>query len=74
MIKASKLSIVHSEKSFPKLMESIYDGTIVLFIKPNAGIKIHGNNSSRSSFEDFTDDWNMTSFIDYNYPITLENV
>ncbi len=59
----------HSKsKSFPKIMCSRLNGTIVLFEEEKKGVALCGPDTGI-----YTTGWNMEFFVDYEETITLKN-
>ncbi len=58
-------------KPFPKLMKSV-NGNVVLFYKNGEGVLIEKVTSERLAGE-YTTEWDMDNFTDYNEPITIQN-
>lgn len=58
-------------KSFPKIMKSKSD-TVVLFIAEKTGTVIM-EKKPVWGIGHYSEDWEMTSFTDYNEPIILQN-
>ena len=69
-----KATVTNMEKKtipFPKLMQS-NRGKIVFFSGPCVGILLH-NAQSPNLVWNFSDDWNMDAFFDFEGSITLSN-
>jgi len=62
-----------SEKSFPKLMKSLYTDVIVLFLRDRQGTVVSGVSKDGHTIGQYVPDWNMFNFIDYDGEITLSN-
>jgi len=69
MIK-SKVSLA-SKNDYPKIMKSKNSGLVVLFSKSELGTVILGNELHDCG--EFSDDWDMSSFTDFDGSITLSN-
>lgn len=63
------------EKPFPKLM-TCQDGVIYYFIRKGYGLPIANWDEEKwEQFETITaDNWDEEGLIDYNEPITLQNI
>ena len=63
------------KKRFPKLMNSKITGNIVFFEKHGVGTVIHlgERNDDAWVMGEHSDDFDMTTFTDYNEPVTLQN-
>ena len=58
-------------KPFPKLMKSI-NGNIVLFESPQNGVLIVKGETNKIT-GNYSCEWDMNNFTDYNEPITIQN-
>jgi hypothetical protein len=65
-------SKTQDEKPFPKLMQGI-SGTIVLFQQTKKGFVVNAVEGVCFIIGEYSDDWAMHKFTDYNEPITLQN-
>ena len=58
-------------KEFPKLMKKNGSNLIVRFQKPNSGIALVGDEGSYEG--EYSNDWAMMYFVDYNEELILKN-
>jgi hypothetical protein len=77
-MKSTKALEIATTRPYPKLMESMHDGTIVLFSAERKGVCIHPG-SDEDAFDEPSavgkhfDHWDMNSFVDYHGTVTLQN-
>lgn len=57
---------------YPKLMMSD-GGTVVLMVECGTGFVVHKGLMSSRSLGEFTDEWNIDKFRDYNGSVVLTN-
>lgn len=73
MIKVTIEETKHQcEKPFPKLMKSNC-GSIVLFKEDRTGVLIAAPEYQNIKQWQYSSQWNMEIFTDYNEPITIQN-
>lgn len=69
MIKAINLTVDHATLyTYPKLMKGISDN-IWMILEYKCGVKLTGSDAGY-----YSKDLEMSSFTDYNEPITLQNI